>query len=406
MEEIKSFNAYQKVSELFSKKLNEPKWLREYRKQALYNIEQLKPPKIDRVYYSNWNLWEVPNISLAEKTKMNRLMHPSEHEEVFIADFQEAILKNEALFRKCYKKSSFFQANDYFDAFTMAFLTDSLFIYIPENKKVIRPLELVFKQESDQANRQVLIYAGANSSIEIIENYVSDLSANKTSTTVHIELLTESGAKIHYSSLDQLSVNNTAFFKRRARTANDSENNLALGMLNAGDSIEDVQIELEGQGSTSDVKAVAITNEKQVQVSNVKITNIGKNTVANIFQHGVALDESTLTFNGIGHILNQSKNSQAQQESRVLMLSDDARADANPILLIDEFEVQAGHAASVSRVNQEQLYYLMSRGLKEKQAEKLIIRGFLCIVLSEISVQEVRNELIRTIERKLIQYGD
>jgi ABC-type transport system involved in Fe-S cluster assembly, permease component len=88
------------------------------------------------------------------------------------------------------------------------------------------------------------------------------------------------------------------------------------------------------------------------------------------------------------------------------MLSDNARADANPILLIDEYEVQAGHAASVSRVDQEQLYYLMSRGLEQKQAEKLMIRGFLGIVLSEISIKEVRQELIDTIERKLAQYDN
>ena len=87
------------------------------------------------------------------------------------------------------------------------------------------------------------------------------------------------------------------------------------------------------------------------------------------------------------------------------MLSDKARADANPILLIDENEVQAGHAASISRVDQEQLYYLMSRGIDKNQAEKLIIHGFLGLVLSEISINTVRQELIDTIERKLVQYG-
>ena len=86
------------------------------------------------------------------------------------------------------------------------------------------------------------------------------------------------------------------------------------------------------------------------------------------------------------------------------MLSDEARADANPILLIDEYEVQAGHAASVSRVDKDQLYYLMSRGIERTDAEKLIIGGFLGIVLSEISVKEVREEFIETINRKLANY--
>ena len=176
--------------------------------------------------------------------------------------------------------------------------------------------------------------------------------------------------------------------------------------MNDGNVIEDVRVNLQGQGSASDVKTVAITHNNQVQGINVNVTNIGSHSLGNIYQHGVALDESTLTFNGIGHILKNSKNSDAQQESRVLMLSDDARADANPILLIDEYVVQAGHAASISRVNQEQLYYLMSRGLESKQAEKLIIRGFLGNVLNEIPIPEVRQELIHTIERKLAKYDN
>ena len=174
--------------------------------------------------------------------------------------------------------------------------------------------------------------------------------------------------------------------------------------MSEGDVIEDIQVHLEGQGSSSDVKTVVLSYQNQIQAVNASVTNIGSHTIGNIFQHGVALDASTVAFNGIGHILKDSKHSDAQQESRVLMLSDEARADANPILLIDEYEVQAGHAASVSRVDQDQLYYLMSRGLARTEAEKLIIGGFLGIVLSEISVKEVREEFIETIDRKLANY--
>src|SRR5699024_7395005 len=209
-------------------------------------------------------------------------------------------------------------------------------------------------------NRQVLIYAEANSSIEIIEKYLSTEKNKDGVANIHIQILADTGAKVQYSSLDQFDEKTKAFIRRTGKTERDAEINWALGAMNDGNVIEDVHVNLEGQGSVSDVKTVAITHDHQVQGINVNVTNIGKNTIGNIFQHGVALDASTLTFNGIGHILKNSKNSDAQQESRVLMLSDEARADANPILLIDEYEVQAGHAASISRVDEEQLYYLMS----------------------------------------------
>src|SRR5699024_7769996 len=143
----------------------------------------------------------------------------------------------------------------------------------------------------------------------------------------------EAGAKDQYSSPAQLGQNTQAFVERMGRTGRDAEIDWDLGPTNDGYVIEDARINLEGQGSASDVKTVAITNNNQVQGINVNVTNVGSHSLGNSYQHGVALDESTLTFNGIGHILKDSKNSDAQQESRVLMLSDDARADANPILL-------------------------------------------------------------------------
>ena len=83
------------------------------------------------------------------------------------------------------------------------------------------------------------------------------------------------------------------------------------------------------------------------------------------------------------------------------MLSPKARGDANPILLIDEDDVKAGHAASVGQVNVEQVYYLMSRGITKQNAERLIIHGFLAPVVSEIPIEAVREQLQRLLERKL-----
>jgi len=151
----------------------------------------------------------------------------------------------------------------------------------------------------------------------------------------------------------------------------------------------------------SEVKIVAISMGKQVQGIDTRVTNYGRHSIGHILQHGVIRDKSTLTFNGIGHIIKGAKGADAQQESRVLMLSDKARGDANPILLIDENDVTAGHAASVGRVDPEEMYYLMSRGLRKQDAERLVIRGFLGSVIAAIPIKAVRDELVEVIERKL-----
>ena len=113
-------------------------------------------------------------------------------------------------------------------------------------------------------------------------------------------------------------------------------------------------------------------------------------------------ENASSVFNGIGYIKHGGTKSIANQESRVLMLSENARGDANPILLIDEDDVEAGHAASVGRVDPEQLYYLMSRGISQK-AERLglVIHGFLDPVVRELPIEDVKRQLREVIELKV-----
>src|SRR5699024_8575425 len=118
----------------------------------------------------------------------------------------------------------------------------------------------------------------------------------------------------------------------------------------------------------------------QTQNFTASIVQHGLDTDGNISQRGVMKDNSTAIFNVVGKIEDGGTRSNSEQESRILMLSDGARGDANPILLIDEDDVTAGHAASVGRIDPLQMYYLMSRGITEEQAERLIIHGFLAPV--------------------------
>ena len=122
--------------------------------------------------------------------------------------------------------------------------------------------------------------------------------------------------------------------------------------------------------------------------------NTVKETDGYILKHGVMKENASSVFNGIGYIKHGGTKSIANQESRVLMLSENARGDANPILLIDEDDVEAGHAASaVGRVDPEQLYYLMSRGISRAEAERLVIHGFLDPVVRELPIDDVNVNL-------------
>ena len=124
------------------------------------------------------------------------------------------------------------------------------------------------------------------------------------------------------------------------------------------------------------------TKQKQNITINIEHLSLYRRTYCQ--PYGFQKDSAQLTFNGIGKINKGMNGSDAQQESRAMILSETARADANPILLIDEYDVKAGHAAGVGKIDEEQLYYLMSRGLTRRAAEILIIYGFLMPFIDDI----------------------
>lgn len=163
----------------------------------------------------------------------------------------------------------------------------------------------------------------------------------------------------------------------------------------------DCLVQLVGAGASSEVRTVAVASDKQAVEIQTKIENFAPHTVANIVNHGVVKDDASLAFDGVGKIHKGMNGSDAQQETRLLNLSLTAKAIANPFLLIDEGDITAGHAASIGRIDEEQIYYLMSRGMKKIEAERLIVSGFLMPFIDLIEDEEIKETLVEKIEQKL-----
>jgi Fe-S cluster assembly protein SufD len=158
---------------------------------------------------------------------------------------------------------------------------------------------------------------------------------------------------------------------------------------------------LKGDGSQGYVKSITIASGKQENSITSNIRHYGKNTPSDILARAVVKDSSTSILNSITKIEKGARRADGQQTGRVLMMNEKSRGDANPILLIDENDVTAGHAASAGKVDPLQIYYLMSRGMTKADAERLIIYGFLNPLLEEIPIEDVVKQLKRVIERKL-----
>lgn len=421
------FAAYRDRVKTFSEQLNEPDWMLKQRLDALELTDELAEPVIERLRYNRWPLWDVPaldaedgvtNIDIdayvTDDSEAMRVVQAgnqsvSEHvpahlaeQGVIFTDIRTALIDHPEKVKEAYQ-TAVQSDRDKAAAFNAAFMNSGVFLYLPKNIVIEDPVEAIFIQDALKADayvKHVIIYADVNSQVNYVERWLT-AGNEKTSANIIVEVIAQEGARIHYSSVDLLGENTTAYFNRVGHVLRDATIDWALGVMNDGNVIADLDTHLIGDGSESDLKAVGLSWGRQTQVVDSNVVNFGSNSVGNIFQHGVILDRATLTFNGIGKIHKNAKNADAQQESRVLMLSEKARGDANPILLIDEFEVTAGHAASVGRIDPTDLYYLMSRGIPKEEAQRLAIRGFLGNVISNIPLKSIRDELVHVIERKL-----
>ena len=411
----------------YSASQGEPAWMLANREAALNLINDLDLPQIERVKIDRWDLTNVVefeetvdfdgvysfdvakdnpllvqhgNITIAEQMPVS-LMEKG----VIFTDIFTAMQEHEDLVKEAYMTLAVKADEDKLTAFHAAFMSGGMFLYVPKNVVIEEPIEAVFLQNAASNTnfvKHVLIVADENSQFNYLERFQTVGEGDvKSTANIVVEVIAKQGARVKFSAIDQLGENVTAYLNRRGHIMRDASVDWAIGVMNEANVVADFDSDLVGEGAHSEVKAVAISSGRQVQGIDTRVTNMAPHSVGHILQHGVIRDKGTLTFNGIGHILKGAKGADAQQESRVLMLSDDARGDANPILLIDENEVTAGHAASVGRVDPEEMYYLMSRGLRRTEAERLVIRGFLGSVLTAIPVKEVQQELAEVIERKL-----
>jgi len=249
------------------------------------------------------------------------------------------------------------------------------------------------------------VIAAENSRVQVIQR-LRTIGSEANAAHVLVEVIAEAQAQVDFAGIDALNAQTTAYLNRRGYLATDAQLNWELAEMNAGRVVADFDTELKGRGATAQVKTIAIANRQQTQGIDTRVTNYGQKTTAKIVQRGIILDAATLIFNGIGHIIKGAHGAKADQENRLLMLSSQARGDANPILLIDENDVEAGHAASVGRVDEQQMYYLLSRGIPRPVAERLVIRGFLAGVITELKSQRLRTELNDLIERRLTVNND
>ncbi|MDO7267911.1 Fe-S cluster assembly protein SufD [Shouchella clausii] len=411
----------------------EPKWLTDLRLDALNKVESLELPKPDKTKIHNWDftsftqeLREPKEISsldelssdiqqfVDEEATGNSLLIQDNGKTIFqtnaaelaekgvvFCDFATAVKEHGDLVKKYLLTEAVSAYENKLTAMHAALMEGGAFIYVPKNVNVEVPLQAVYAVSDEKAGlfNHVLIVAEDNSSVTYVENYTGYGSGASVANLV-AEVYVGAGARVSFGGVDTLNEDATTYVVRRAHVERDGRIDWALGQMNDGDTVAENITYLVGDGSYADAKLVSVGTGEQKQNFTTLIKHYGKHSEGYILKHGVMTERALGIFNGISKIEKAATKAHGEQTERILMLGERARGDANPILLIDEDDVTAGHAASVGRIDPLQMFYLMSRGISRAEAERLVIHGFLEPVVSQLPVASVRKQMKTVIERK------
>ncbi|OAB34356.1 Fe-S cluster assembly protein SufD [Paenibacillus macquariensis subsp. defensor] len=412
---------------------NEPAWLTELRLESLELAGQLELPRLEKTRIDRWNtqtygayqattvIDSLENLpasvqGLIKEENLEGSLIVQHNSGVVYTHLSAELAKQGIIFMdlhtaasehgdlvKSYLHKAIEKGENAITALHAALWNGGVFLYVPKNVEVTLPLQAIFLTDEVQSTfaPHILIIADTNSSVTYVDNYVSGEIEGNVVHNGSVEVFVKAGAKVRYATVHQLGDQVTDLSYRRAIVENDGVIEWIVGEMNDGNTMSDTSSILKGNGASTDAKIIAVGSGAQKLNYTTRAQHFGKNTPSQMITRAVLREQSTAIINGITKIEHGASKADGQQTEKVLMLSPKARGDANPILLIDEDDVTAGHAASVGQVNAEQVYYLMSRGVSRIEAEALIIYGFLAPVVSQIPLEGLRTQLQALVERKL-----
>ncbi|MBD1373817.1 Fe-S cluster assembly protein SufD [Hazenella sp. IB182357] len=416
----------------YAQSRQEPKWLLEKRLDALSQIEELALPQLEKTNINNWNftkfdafkeeeaitaLQELPSefsafvfdqetanvVVQKNASSVFQQFDPQIADKgVIFSDLHTALREHEELV-KSYMMSSKMKRDEHkLAAIHQALFNGGVFLYVPKNVELTIPFQSLFYGQGKDAAilPYIMIVTEENARVEFIANFVADKSDEVAMHNGMIDVFVGSNANVRVSTMNNLNQTAVDVLYRRSYVGRDGQLEWITSELSDGRTISDNTTHLVEDGGTVNVKAVILGAGETRSNITTNIRHWGKHTNSDIHARSVMKDAATNILNSITKIEKDASKSDGQQTGKVLMLNPKARGDANPILLIDENDVTAGHAASVGRVDPLQMYYLMSRGVSKEQAEKLIIYGFLDAVISDIPSEALQKRIHEVIEGK------
>ena len=290
-------------------------------------------------------------------------------------------------------------ATDIFSARNAERWTDGVLIHVPRGERPAGPVKLTVSGAAGaEVEWRVLIVLEDGAEAEVWERYDSEGECLFNAVT---EISVGDGANLRYVCEQELSTDSWIFATQRAEVGRDANIDwVALGFGSARGKVR-METKLAGRGSSAKVTGAYAGDGVQHLDYDTTQEHAAEDTTSDLSFRGVLTDRSTAVWRGMIRVDEGAQRTDAFQESRNMLLSESAHADAIPGLEIEADDVRCTHAAAIATVDPEQLYYLRSHGLADDEAKQLVVEGFLQELVSRAAEGPIRDLLAEELERRL-----
>lgn len=289
-----------------------------------------------------------------------------------------------------------------FAALNSAVWSGGSFVYIPKGVKVKRPLQAYFRINAIRMGQfeRTLIIADEGSEAHYVEGCTAPVYSADSLHSAVVEVYVKKGARFRYTTIQNWSNNVYNLVTKRARVEEDGIMEWIDGNLGSKITMKYPSCYLVGNNAHGEVLSIAYASQNQHQDAGAKMMHLSPNTTSKIVSKSISLRGGRSSYRGMVRVSPAATNSKSRVECDALILDSQSRSDTYPVMQIDSPYAQIEHEATVSKIGEEKLFYLMSRGLTEEESLGLIVSGFIEPIVKELPL-EYAVELNRLIELEM-----
>ncbi|MCO5226039.1 MAG: Fe-S cluster assembly protein SufB [Thermomicrobiales bacterium] len=429
------------VVENISRMKGEPEWMLEYRLQAYdhfinrpmpnWGAEAIKEIDFDDIYYyikpaeSMGKTWDdVPEyikdtfeklgIPEAERKFLagvgaqyeSEVIYHSLREDleklgVIFLDMDGAVREYPELVKQYFGTIIPYNDNK-FAALNTAVWSGGSFVYVPEGVRVEVPLQAYFRINAENMGQfeRTLIIAAPGSYVHYVEGCTAPTYSTDSLHSAVVEIVVQEGARCRYTTIQNWSKNVYNLVTKRAQAFRNATMEWVDGNLGSKVTMKYPAVWMMEPGARGEVLSVAFASDGQHQDAGAKMVHVAPNTSSQITSKSISKGTGRSSYRGLVKVHKGAENVKSNVVCDALLLDETSKTDTYPYMEIEEERVQIGHEATVSKVAEEQIFYLMSRGLNETEAMSMIVNGFIEPIAKELPL-EYAVELNRLIQLEM-----